>query len=155
RYTFYLANSWKDCGEPERALAAYLDRGGLGFWDDEVFISLNCAAQLKTQLCHPDYEVIGMFLRAYEVCPRRAEALHGAARYCRTTGKYQQGYMCAKHGLYINEPAGGLFVEAWIYEYGLLDELAVNAYWVERYDECLDACERLLREGKIPEEMRE
>jgi hypothetical protein len=48
-----------------------------------------------------------------------------------------------------------LFVEPLIYEYGLLDELAVNAYWVERYAECLDACERLLHDGKMPEEMRE
>jgi hypothetical protein len=33
--------------------------------------------------------------------------------------------------------------------------LLVNAYWVARYGECLDACERLLRDGKMPEQMRE
>jgi glycosyltransferase involved in cell wall biosynthesis len=155
RYTFYLAQSWKDCGNSEKALGAYLDRVGLGFWDEEVFISLYRAAQLKEGLGHPDYEVIGMFLRAYEVCPHRAEALHGAARYCRATGKHHQGFMLAKQGLDIRQPQSGLFVEPWIYEYGLLDELAVNAYWVARYDECLDACERLLRDGKMPEQMRE
>jgi glycosyltransferase involved in cell wall biosynthesis len=155
RYTFYLAQSWKDCGEAEKALTGYLDRAGLGFWDEEVFISLYCAAQLKAGLGHPDYEIIGMFLRAYEACPRRAEALHGAARYCRATGKFRQGYMLAKQGLEIAQPGTGLFVEPWIYEYGLLDELAVNAYWVERYEECLKACERLLSDGTIPEEMRE
>jgi glycosyltransferase involved in cell wall biosynthesis len=155
RYTFYLAQSWKDCGEAEKALVAYLDRAKLGFWDEEIFIGLYCAAQLKERLGHPDYEIIGMFLRAYEACPRRAEALHGAARYCRATGKFHQGYMLAKHGVEIGQPGTGLFVEPWIYEYGLLDEVAVNAYWVERYDECLDACERLLRDGKMPEQMRE
>jgi len=155
RYTFYLANSWKDCSQTEKALSAYLDRADLGFWDEEVFISLRCAAQLKGQLDHPDYEVIGMYLRAYEACPRRSESLHGAARYCRATGKHHQGYMLAKQGLEIAQPGNGLFVEPWIYEYGLLDELAVNAYWIERYDECLDACERLLGDGKMPEEMRE
>jgi hypothetical protein len=155
RYTFYLANSWKDCGEVERALATYLARAGLGFWNDEVFISLRCAADLKAQLGHPDFEVIGTFLRAYEASPRRAEALHGAARYCRATGKHHQGYMLAKQGLEIPQPDNGLFIEPWIYEYGLLDELAVNAYWIERYDECLGASEHLLGEGKMPEEMRE
>jgi hypothetical protein len=155
RYTFYLANSWKDCSEVEKALATYLDRAGLGFWDEEVFISLRCAADLKAQRGHPDFEVIGTYLRAYEACPRRAEALHGAARYCRASGKYHQGYMFAKQGLEIAQPNTGLFVEPWIYDYGLLDELAVNAYWTSRYDVCLGACVRLLQEGKIPEEMRE
>jgi hypothetical protein len=155
RYTFYMANSWKDYGEAEKALTAYLDRAALGFWDEEVFISLYCAAQLKAELGHPDYEIIGMFLRAFEACPHRAESLHGAARYCRTTGKFRQGYMLAKQGLEIAEPGSGLFVEPWIYEYGLLDEFAVNAYWVESYEECLKACEDLLRDGRMPEEMRE
>ena len=155
RYSFYLAQSWRDYGNAEKALTAYLERAGFGFWEEEVFISLYRAAQLKAQLGHPDYEIIGMFLRAYETCPRRAEALHGAARYCREIGKHHQGYMFAKRGLDIKEPESGLFVEPWVYEYGLLDEFAVNAYWVERYDECLDACERLLRSGNMPEDMRE
>jgi hypothetical protein len=34
--------------------------------------------------------------------------------------------------------------------YGLLDELAVNAYWVGFYQDCFDACDRILREGKCP-----
>lgn len=155
RYTFYLAQSWKDCGENEKALSAYLDRAGLGFWDEEVAVSLHNAAQLMERLDHPGHEIIGMYLRAYEACPRRAEPLHAAARYCRQAGKHHQGHMLAKQGLAIAQPASGLFIEPWIYDYGLLDELAVNAYWVARYQECLDACERLLNERKMPADMRE
>jgi ADP-heptose:LPS heptosyltransferase/GR25 family glycosyltransferase involved in LPS biosynthesis/glycosyltransferase involved in cell wall biosynthesis len=155
RYTFYLGQSWRDCGEHEKALAAYLERAGMGFWDEEVFISLYNAAQLKEKLNHPGYEVIGMHMRAYEACPRRAESLHAAARFCRATGKNHQGYMLAKQGLDIPQPSGGLFVEPWIYEYGLLDELAVNGYWAGKYQDCTEACERLLRESKMPEGMRE
>ena len=50
-----------------------------------------------------------------------------------------------------NAPA----VEDWIYEYGLLDELAVNAYWTGRHSECVEACDRLLSEGKLPTEKHE
>ena len=50
-----------------------------------------------------------------------------------------------------NAPA----VEDWIYEYGLLDEFAVNAYWTGKYAECVDACDRLLNEGKLPTEKRD
>src|SRR5262249_54141719 len=47
RYTFYMAQSWRDCGENEKALAVYLDRATLGYWQDEIFISLYNSAQLK------------------------------------------------------------------------------------------------------------
>ncbi len=96
-----------------------------------------------------------MFMRAYEAFPRRAEALHGAARYCRATGKPHQGYLLARQGLDIPQPGTALFGEPWIYDYGLLDEFAVNAYWAGHNQESLDACERLLREGRISEDMRE
>uniref|UniRef100_UPI0035B3860B glycosyltransferase n=1 Tax=Aestuariivirga sp. TaxID=2650926 RepID=UPI0035B3860B len=40
RYTFYLAQSYRDCGEPEKAITHYLDRARLGGWQEEVFVSL-------------------------------------------------------------------------------------------------------------------
>ena len=52
-------------------------------------------------------------------------------------------------------PSNAPAVEDWIYEYGLLDELAVNAYWTGKYAECVDACDRLLSEGKLPIEKRD
>ena len=42
-----------------------------------------------------------------------------------------------------------LFVEPWIYETGLLDELSVNAYWAERNWDSLDAILKLLATGKL------
>jgi glycosyltransferase involved in cell wall biosynthesis len=155
RYTFYLGQSWRDFGDHEKALNAYLKRTELGFWDEEIFLSWYYAANLKERLSHPGFEIVGMFLRAYETCPWRAESLHGAARYSRATGQFHQGYMLARHAVDIPQPPAGLFVESWIYEYGLLDELAVNAYWVGRHRECLEVCERLLIEAKFPGDMRE
>ena len=48
-----------------------------------------------------------------------------------------------------------MFAEDWIYAFGLLDELAINAYWTERYVECVAVCDRLLDEGKIPAHERD
>ena len=150
RYTFYLAQSYFDCGEKAKAIEAYLRRAGLGYWDQEVFFSLYKAAQLKEELGHDRDEVVALYLRAFDAAPNRVEALHGASRLCRNAGRNQQGYEIAKRGLELTTPTDGLFVEPWIYEYGLLDELAVNAYWTGRYTECVDACDRLLSEGKLP-----
>ena len=46
-------------------------------------------------------------------------------------------------------------MDEWVYDYGILDEYAVNAYWIERYADCLAACERLLKNPKIPAEGRQ
>jgi glycosyltransferase involved in cell wall biosynthesis len=151
RYQFYLAQSYRDCGEKEKALQAYLKRAELGFWIEEVFMSLYSAAKLQESLGQPFDQVMATYLRAGDAVPGRAEALHGASRYCRISGRYREGYDIARRAGLLRETPDGLFVEPWIYEYGLLDEFAVNAYWAGEYRECLDACERILREGKCPE----
>src|SRR5262249_42297653 len=156
RYQFYLAQSYRDCGEKEKALQAYLKRAELGFWIEEVFMSLYSAAKLQEALGRPFDEVIATYLRAADAVPSRAEALHGASRYCRLSGRHKEGYEIAKRVVDLSgEVPDGLFVEPWIYEYGLLDEFAVNAYWVGAYAECLEACLKLLGDGKLPEPQRE
>lgn len=37
RYLFYLAQSWRDAGEPDKAIAAYIRRAAMGGWEEEVF----------------------------------------------------------------------------------------------------------------------
>lgn len=150
RYTFYLAQSFRDHGNLDQALAHYLQRAELGFWEEERFISLHEAAKLKALLGLPDSEVVGLFLAAYELCPGRAESLHGAMRFCRNRGKYHQGYLIGKHAITLSRPAAGLFLEEWIYQYGLFDEFAVLAFWSGHYDDCRDYAARLLREGQLP-----
>src|SRR5665213_1046560 len=85
----------------------------------------------------------------------RLEALHGASRFCRLKGRFEQGYQLAKSGLSIGRPDDGLFVETWIQDYGLLDELAVNAYWARHFEDSLRACETLLSSGTCPSTERD
>jgi len=155
RYIFYLARSYRDAGENDKALEYFLKRANLGYWADEVFMSLYTAAQLQEAMGRPFDEVMATYLRASDAAPTRAEALHAASRLCRANDKFAQGYEYARRGLAIALPVGGLFVEPWTYDYGLVDEYAVHAYWTERYQECLEACQRLLREGKMPQDMQD
>jgi glycosyltransferase involved in cell wall biosynthesis len=149
RYRFYLAQSYKDCHEPAKALPHYLARAEMGYWQDEVFISLYRAAQMKEALGHPEGDVIDAYLRATDALPGRIEALYAASRFCRHKRRYQEGYEIAKRGQGIRAPSDGLFVETGVYETGLLDELAINAYWTGRYQESLDLCLTLLATGKL------
>ena len=155
RYIFYLANTYRDSGQKEAALKAYLERAKLGYWQQEVFISLLNVARLKQDLEYAGQDVLAAYAEATAACAARAEALHDAARFCRTKRRYDEAYALAQKGLTLACPDDGLFVHDWIYDYGLRDELAVAAYWTGRYAECADACERLLSEGKLPAETRE
>lgn len=149
RYTFYLAQSYRDCGEKEKAIANYLLRTKLGFWDQEIFVSFYSAAQLQEQ-CGSSETALALYKQATRACSSRAEAAYRASRLCRLRNDFVHGYEIAKDAIELPAPATGLFVETWIYDYGLLDEFAVNAYWAGYYRECLDACLRALASGKVP-----
>ena len=154
RYNFYLAQSYMDAGDKPKALGAYLERSRLGYWNQEVFISLYRAANIKMEIGEDAEEILQTYRRASVVVGDRAEALHGAAKLCRTLGRFQEGYDFAKRALKIPTPNDGLFVEQWIYDYGALDEFAVNAYWTGRYQDCINACRRILAGKSIPDAQR-
>lgn len=155
RYTFYLANTLRDGGRKEEALQEYLKRADLGGWQEEVFMSLFYAAQIKEELKYHEEDIIAAYRRASDRLPSRAEALHAAARFCRDQKRYVEAYQFAREGLQIAYPKSGLFVFDWIYDYGLLDELSIAAYWTGRFAESKELCGRLLSNEKIPPGDRE
>lgn len=154
RYTFYLADSYRELGEGQKALDFYLARAEMGFWQEEVFVALLSAARLKEELEYPEDDVIAAYQRATDSQPARIEALHGASRYCRFKGRNQQGAEIARRGIDLPMSVAALFAEAWIYEWGLLDEFAVNAYWSGDYHGCIAACLRILECKSIDEATR-
>lgn len=154
RYTFYLAQSCRDSGDRERALALYLDRATMGYWQEEVYVSLLEAARLMEKLGRPTEQVIEAYLKAAAAGPRRIEALHGAARCCRVHERYEEGYGYAKSGLRIRRPTDGLFVETWIHDWGMLDEYSILCYWIGRYRDSLEACLSILTAEHCPESER-
>ena len=152
RYTFYAAQSYRDCGNHVKALEFYNRCIQLNTWNEEIFISLlNCARLLETLQRSPE-EIIQAYMAAYEYMPTRIEGIYGAIKYCRSIQKYNQGYALTKIATTISLPSHGLFTENWIYEYGLLDEIAVLAYWVGHYQEALETTMTLIESPTLPPE---
>ena len=149
RYTFYLAQSYRDCDEPEKAIRTYLKRARMGGWQEEAYVSLYQAARLMEGQGYSDDEVIAAYQAATDALPARGEAIHAAARFCRLRKLHARGYEIARSGLHLSQPQGSLFAEPAVYATGLLDEYAVNAYWSGHYAECLEACRKLLQSGKL------
>ena len=152
RYTFYLAQSYKDCEQNGKAIYWYNKRAELGGWDQEVYCSLYQIARLKQNIGYPKDDIIQSYLIAYEKCTFRIEALHNAIRFCRMNDRVWQAYMIGKYAKTLPVNKTGLFVESWMWDYGLDDEYSVSCYWTEHYQEGLKLCEELIH--KMPEDQK-
>ncbi|HKY90588.1 MAG TPA: glycosyltransferase [Nevskiaceae bacterium] len=155
RYVFYLGQSYRDAGEPEKALVAYDRRTTMGGFDEEVFCAHLNAARLAAQVGRPSSEIVDRYLRAHESRPKRAEALGDLARWCRENGpRWPLAYLFGKAASAIPQPDDILFVESEWYAWRALDEYAIAAYWVGAFQESNDACERLLQAPGLPATQR-
>jgi hypothetical protein len=153
RYTFYLAQSYRDAGVPDKARDAFIKRAGMGFWQEEVCLSWLFAGHAMERLGQLPELALSVYLKAYEAGPHRAETLYAAARTCRAMKSYQHGYLLAKAGIELSEP-DTLFVDSSVYGWRMLDEFQLCAYWSGHIDDAVEASERLLSEGKFPEAER-
>lgn len=75
RYTFYLAQSYRDCQQYPQAIAHCLQRSVMGGWQEEVYYSLYEVSRLKERLALQDDEVLAAYETATQVMPSRIEAL--------------------------------------------------------------------------------
>jgi len=155
RYHFYLAQSYRDSQQWQKAHDAYLKRAELGGWNEEVFYSLFQVGRLKEILNHPIDEIVKVYFQAYQVNPWRAETLWAAAKICRMYCRFDQAYVFAKQALKLRLPEGALFVSQPVYEWAVMDEFCIAAYWSGHYKESKLVGDRLLGENKFPQDQRQ
>lgn len=153
RYTFYLAQSYRDAGVPDKARDAFVRRAGMGFWQEEVCLSWLYAGHAMERLGQLPELTLSVYLKAFEAAPHRAEPLHAAAGACRAMKNYQLGYLLAKAGIERVQPEG-LFIDASVYAWRMLDEFQISAYWSGHLDDAVEAADRLLTEARFPESER-
>ncbi|MHB1469372.1 MAG: hypothetical protein ACYCU0_01335 [Solirubrobacteraceae bacterium] len=95
-------------------------------------------------------------MSAWESRPQRLEAVHDLAvgllerRHHRTAHRFTS--LAAAGSL--PAPDDILFVEPWIYEWGLLFQHSIATYWCGEFDASIRACKRLLAIDSLPEAYR-
>ncbi len=151
RYVFYLAQSYLTAGNLPKAKEVYAKRAAMGGWDEEVYWSLLQIAKIDAELNKNLMEVTNGYLKAYAYRPTRAEPLFYLAALHRAAGNHPTAYFFAKAGLDIKHPSDALFIEDWIYNYGLLFEYSVAAYWTGHMAEAKLANEQLLEKEDLPD----
>jgi len=155
RSMFYLAQSYYDAQEYEESYKHYKLRADMGGWNQEVFYSLYRMG-ICTILCKKPYEtVLSHMMMAYEFHPVRIEPLFELCKYCREHDMFNQGYLFGKWALSLPTHNDVLFVHRYIYDYALLDQLSICAYYTGRYEESKDYLLKLLKEKKYPADYEE
>lgn len=147
RSRFYLAQSYRDAGQLELAYQHYLIRAAMPqAWIEETFFAQYQVGVLAILLNKPHGIILEALLKAYEIRPIRAEPLHELAAYCRKKNLYAQAYLFAKIASQIPYPTDSLFLIKEIYQWRIWDELAIAAYWLEKYEESKQACEKIIHQ---------
>jgi tetratricopeptide (TPR) repeat protein len=155
RYAFYLAQSLRDAGQVQEAIAAYDQRIAMGGWVEEVYFSKFQIAALKERLGASAAEVGHAYLDAYDYRPTRAEALCEFARYNRLQQRYFVARDAARIAASTVLPDDVLFIDRSVYDWRARDELSVALYYTNERDESAGLCRELLADPRLPSEHRE
>lgn len=151
RYQFYLAQSYFDSQQWEKATEAYYKRVEMGGWEEECYYSL-----FRVALIHMAQEkewptIQQKLLDAYDYRPCRAEPLHIIARSLRMMGRPRAAYLFAKEAAQIQFPHQDiLFIDTNVYSWMALDELGSTAFYAHDYRSGFMACDFLLRNNRMP-----
>ncbi len=163
RAMFYLAQTQRDLGTQTGdagALVAARDlyerRAGMGGWEEEVCCAWRQAGRLSAELGEWP-RASSAFLAAWEARPSRLEAVHDLVaglldRHQHRTAHRFAALAASAGGLAV--PEDTLFVEPWVYRWGLLFQHSVAAYWCGELDASIRACKRLLAIESLPDAHR-
>ena len=159
RYWFYLAQSYFDSQQWEKAEEAYAKRAAMGGWHEEAFYSCFRVAICKMFQEKPWPECQDTLLQAWNMKPDRAEPLYQLAKIHRLNGNPHLGYLFSKSATDIRYPANDiLFIDENVYNWMVLDEFASTAFYVGDFQNGYRACEVLIdkiNKGQIPPEHHE
>jgi tetratricopeptide (TPR) repeat protein len=138
RYTFYLANSYRDHGDNDLAIEYYKKRIEIGGWQEEVwhsYYSIGKCYRAKGDMVN----AIHWWMDAYQFYPKRIENLYEIISHYRQIGKNQLAYMfyiMALKQLLLNPNPDYLFLQRDVYDYKLDYEFSIIGYYcnIDNYD---------------------
>lgn len=138
RYTFYLANSYRDHGDYELAIDAYRKRIAIGGWHEEVWYSHYSIGQCYKRLGKMP-EAMDAWLEGYQFFPQRIENLYEIANHYRYLGKNQLAYIfcnIARKQVELHPHPDYLFMHKDVYDYKLDYEMSIIGYYcnLDRHD---------------------
>lgn len=150
RYMFYLANSYRDSGNYEKAAEWYEKRIAAKGWIEEVSV-----AYRHLGLCYKhlgkDKDALNTWLMGYDYNPARIESLYHAIQLLRENGNARLGYQLAKIAMDTPYPKKDiLFVGRDIYNFWIFYEMSICAYYVNDFKKGYECCKKVLFNNPNP-----
>ena len=130
RYMFYLAQSYRDSDQYEKALDAYIVRANAGEWEEEVYYSWYMVAKIMEKMNKPAEEVIATYSKAWEYRPQRLEAVFHVMRKLREQNRFVLAFTYGEMAIKTPGTKDILFVEPEIWQWRLIDEYSIAAYYI-------------------------
>lgn len=132
RYLFYLANSYRDSGQQEKAIEYYKKRIAVGGWIEEVWYSHYSIGKCWRDLKDMDRAIVA-WMEAFQAYPNRIENLYEIVQHYRVTGKNNLSYwfyMMADRMRRDHPEREYLFMQKDVYDFKLDYELSILGYYV-------------------------
>ena len=133
RYTFYLANSYRDAGQNDNAIETYKQRIQIGGWIEEVWFSYYSIGNCYMRMGKEEH-AISAWMAAYDHYPKRIENLYKIMEYYRTRGKNRIAYefylMADKSRNKYTNWQDYLFLERDVYDFKIDYEFSILGYYV-------------------------
>jgi tetratricopeptide (TPR) repeat protein len=136
RYTFYLANSYRNAGQIDNAIAMYKKRIAIGGWVDEIWNSYYSIGQSYKQMGDIP-NAIHNWMEAYNAYPERIESLYEIVQYYRIANKPKlayEYYHIAKQVLLRNYNKDYLFMQKDVYDYKLDYEMTIFGFYCKLHN---------------------
>lgn len=149
-YVFYLAKAYEKAKEYRLALQTYEKRSKMPGGEEEVFYSLYARALLQEHLEMESPLIVESYRKAHAYRPCRAETLFWLSNYYLKNGQNEVAFPIIREGLSLRLPEDQLYVEEWIYDYGLQLQQLECAWTLGRQSEALEAAEHLLENPRLP-----
>jgi len=154
-YVYYLGQSYFNAREYAKSIDAYSRRAAMGGWDQQTFWSLYMVGLIRQSIKDPIDSVIDSYCKAYQFRPSRAEPLFRIATLYLEKGNTILAYLVLKHAMTLPKPSDSVYVENWLYDYGLEGLFADSARIMGKREEYQGTLARLLTREKLPNALRE
>ena len=131
RYTFYLANSYRDMGQHIKAIETYEKRIKLGGWEEEIWYSKYSIGHIYNKI-NDVKSAIFYWLSACSHHPLRIENIYEIVKHYRLTGRYELAYIFYKIADEKRKKIQQwdyLFLEKDVYDFKLDYELSILGYY--------------------------
>jgi hypothetical protein len=140
RTLFYLAQTYECLGELENAYIYYKKRAAVKGWLEEDFITFIRLGDIAQKLLLKETETtcphaLFYYLKAYELCPKRAESLIRIAKHYLDLNLMHLAFLFATQSVKIPYPENDLlFIEKEKYTFTRYDILGICAWYVQEYE---------------------